>query len=311
MNILMEALHNPDKPLCRLSVLGREEREKVLYTFNSTGQYLEETGLYQVFEQVVREYPQRAAAICRGNRLTYSQLSDWACAVSEGLEPFFGEEKGVAAILLPRQFALLAAMLGTLRSGNAYLLLSAQLPVKRILAVCRKSGAGVLLTDEEMAGRLRREGADIRMLFPEQLTGSGTGKEAARTKPEALAYVVYTSGSTGEPKGVEITRRSLLNLVKAMTPIYGKGAVLSVCNVGFDAFTLESTAALLNGRTVILPQEEEQESPRRLAELINGYAAGFLSITPSRLTAFLKDPAFSRAMRRMESIVCGGEAFTG
>jgi amino acid adenylation domain-containing protein/thioester reductase-like protein len=311
VNILMEALHNPDKPLCRLSVLGREEREKVLYTFNSTGQYLEETGLYQVFEQVVREYPQRAAAICRGNRLTYSQLSDWACAVSEGLEPFFGEEKGVAAILLPRQFALLAAMLGTLRSGNAYLLLSAQLPVKRILAVCRKSGAGVLLTDEEMAGRLRREGADIRMLFPEQLTGSGTGKEAARTKPEALAYVVYTSGSTGEPKGVEITRRSLLNLVKAMTPIYGKGAVLSVCNVGFDAFTLESTAALLNGRTVILPQEEEQESPRRLAELINGYAAGFLSITPSRLTAFLKDPAFSRAMRRMESIVCGGEAFTG
>ena len=98
------------------------------------------------------------------------------------------------------------------------------------------------------------------------------GEEEApfRAKPEDLAYVVYTSGSTGEPKGVEITQRSLFNLVKAMGPVYGKGAVLSVCNVGFDAFTLESTAALLNGRTVVLPGEEEQESPRRLAELIAG-----------------------------------------
>ena len=92
-----------------------------------------------------------------------------------------------------------------------------------------------------------------------------------------------------------------------MGPVYGKGAVLSVCNVGFDAFTLESTAALLNGRTVVLPGEEEQESPRRLAELIAGYGVGFLSITPSRLTAFLRDPTFCRAMRQMERIICGGE----
>lgn len=81
--------------------------------------------------------------------------------------------------------------------------------------------------------------------------------------------------------------------------------------MGFGAFTLESTAALLNARTIILPEDEEQESPRRLAELITGYAVGFLSITPSRLTAFLKEPSFYRAMYRMESIVCGGEAFTG
>ena len=311
VNILMEALHNPDKPLCRLSVLGREEREKVLYTFNNTGRYIEETGLYQVFEQAVNEYPQRAAAIFRGKRLTYEQLAEWAGVVSDRLEPFFGEEKGVAAVLLPRQFPLLAAMMGTLRSGNAYLLLSTELPVKRVLSIYQKSGAGVLITDEETAGQVGREAEDIRFLIMDRLTGNGMGKAPARAKSEDLAYVVYTSGSTGEPKGVEITQRSLLNLVKAMEPVYGKGAVLSVCNVGFDAFTLESTAALLNARTIILPEDEEQESPRRLAELITGYAVGFLSITPSRLTAFLKEPSFYRAMYRMESIVCGGEAFTG
>ena len=86
-------------------------------------------------------------------RLTYEQLAEWAGVVSDGLEPFFGEEKGVAAGRLPRQFPLLAAMMGTLRSGNAYLLVSTELPVKRVLSIYQKSGAGVLITDEETAGR--------------------------------------------------------------------------------------------------------------------------------------------------------------
>ncbi len=316
VNILMEALHNPDRPLCRLAVLGREERERVLYAFNHTEKYLGEKDLYQVFEQTVSDYPQRAAAICDGERLTYSGLAEGAGVVSRGLDRIFGEEKGVAAILLPRTFALFAALMGTLRSGNAYLLLSTELPAARIADIYQRSGAGVLLTDRTQAERLGGESGKMRLVLMEELEEERfrpgrEEEEPYRAKPEDLAYVVYTSGSTGEPKGVEITQRSLLNLVQAMGPVYGKGAVLSVCNVGFDAFTLESTAALLNGRTVVLPKEEEQESPRRLAELIAGYGVGFLSITPSRLSAFLREPSFCRAMRQMERIICGGEAFTG
>ncbi|MBQ3065918.1 MAG: amino acid adenylation domain-containing protein, partial [Clostridia bacterium] len=126
---------------------------------------------------------------------------------------------------------------------------------------------------------------------------------------DRLAYVVYTSGSTGEPKGVEITQRSLLNLASEMETVYGQGAILSVCNVGFDAFMLESIAALLNGKTIVLPDERELESPERLAALVNGYAVGFLSVTPSRLSAFLQNDAFRGVMWRMESIICGGEHF--
>ncbi|MEM5781158.1 MAG: non-ribosomal peptide synthetase, partial [Lawsonibacter sp.] len=120
---------------------------------------------------------------------------------------------------------------------------------------------------------------------------------------------MYTSGSTGIPKGVEICRRSLLNLACAMEPVYGKGAVLSVCSVGFDAFLLEGAVALLNGRTILLPSDQELESPKALAELIVGFGAGFLCTTPSRLSAFLKHSEFQQAMARMESVVCGGEAF--
>jgi long-subunit acyl-CoA synthetase (AMP-forming) len=69
-----------------------------------------------------------------------------------------------------------------------------------------------------------------------QSRSSGVHTKPVDVSPNDLAYVVYTSGSTGTPKGVEIMRRSLMNLTLAMTPIYGNGAVLSLCNVGFDAF---------------------------------------------------------------------------
>ncbi|MBQ1217706.1 MAG: amino acid adenylation domain-containing protein [Clostridia bacterium] len=133
--------------------------------------------------------------------------------------------------------------------------------------------------------------------------------DSARGIAEKLAYVVYTSGSTGEPKGVEITQKNLLNLSQEMRSVYGQGAVLSVCNVGFDAFMLESIVALLNGRTIVLPLDSDLESPESLASLMNGYAVGFFSMTPSRLSALLRSDVFRKVMWRMESIICGGEHF--
>ena len=111
------------------------------------------------------------------------------------------------------------------------------------------------------------------------------------------------------PKGVEISQRNLLNFASAMVNVYGQGAVLSICNVGFDAFVIESAAALLNGRTIVIADADEVESPGRIAALIKGYAVGFFSMTPSRLAAFMKNDAFCAALRNMETILCGGEAF--
>ena len=66
----------------------------------------------------------------------------------------------------------------------------------------------------------------------------------------------------------------MLNLALEMEDVYGQGAVLSVCNVGFDAFMLESIVALLCGRTIVFPEESELEDPERLAALMNGFAVG-------------------------------------
>lgn len=309
VTILLEALGQPDLPIYKLSVLRPEERERVVYTFNRTAKPLPDCSLYEVFARVVQEYPQRAAVIRQGRRTTYQALDERARAIGSALRSVMGERKGLIALLLPREEDLLAAMVGVLSAGQAYLVLSGELPAKRLEGILAQSGAAALITRGQMlSGRQLPEGLTVLNLDEPLAAPASPPLQAAL---DELAYVVYTSGSTGTPKGVEITGRNLLNFVRAMGPVYAKGAVLSVCNVGFDAFMIESIVALLNGRTVVLPEDAQQESPRRLAELIRGYAVGFLSITPSRLSAFLKEPAFAQAMRGIERIVCGGEAFSG
>ena len=305
VNILREALSSPDRPIGQLAILSPQERERVLYTFNRSSKPIFDESLYDRFSHHVLKNPTRAALIWDGQRTTYQQLEAFSAQVHASLSGICAAPDTLVGILLPRSPALFGSMMGVLRSGGAFVLLSPALPENRIREILTQSGAAVLLTTPELGEPL----SDLLPVIDVTRLPSPMQRPPAQYRPEGLAYVVYTSGSTGAPKGVEITCQSLLNLACAMEPIYGKGAVLSVCNVGFDAFLLESACALLNGRTILLPQDEELESPRALAGLIRGFGAGFLSTTPSRMSAFLKDEAFSQAMAGMESIVCGGEAF--
>ena len=305
VNILREALSAPDRPICQLAILSPSERERVVYTFNRSARPVFDPSLYERFLHHVHLVPSRAALIWRGQRTTYQQLEAFSAQVHAALSGICSRPDTLVAVLLPRTPELLGSMMGILRAGGAFLLLAPSQPENRMREILSQSGAALLLTTPELGGHL----ADLLPVVDVTRLPSPIQRPAAEYRPDGLAYVVYTSGSTGTPKGVEICCRSLLNLSCAMEPLYGKGAVLSVCSVGFDAFLLESVCALLNGRTILLPEDGQLESPRQLAGLIRGFGVGSMSITPSRLSAFLKDEAFKQAMSGMESIICGGEPF--
>ncbi len=312
LNILQEALYAQERPIYQLAVLGSEEREQVLYTFNRTTKAVPEEGLYGQLHQQAQDHPGRAAVICDGTRVSYRELEHLAYPVYEAIRQGGVMENALVAVFLPKKPELLAAMAGILRAGCAYLLLSVDQPVGRVLDILNQSGAKFLISEEKILHEAGFSSIPVPVLDIGSLVeNEGDQVGCAQEQPGDLAYVVYTSGSTGKPKGVEITRQNVSNFAQAMSDVYGKGAVLSICNVGFDAFMLESIVALLNGRTIVLPREEDTESPERIAGLITGYGVGFMALTPSRLMAFLKNGPFRVAMRSLESIVCGGEAFPG
>ena len=313
-HILSEALANPDKPIHKLNVLSMDDKNTLLYTFNDTDRPIPSCTVYEALAASSAKHLNRAALICNGTRVTYGGLLYLSARYTVAIDEHHLTINSLVAILLPRNFDLFAAMIGSLQANCGYLLLSRELPAERIASILTQSGASVLVTDHAGAS-LAGDWQGPKILSDNIDTYGGffasqkTKQEQDLSSDARLAYVVYTSGSTGEPKGVEISHRNLINLAQEMESIYGQGAVLSVCNVGFDAFVLESIAALLNGRTIVLPADDELESPDRLAALANNYAVGFLSTTPSRLSAFIRSKAFRKVMWRMESLVCGGEPF--
>ena len=313
-HILSEALTDPDKPIYKLNLLSMQDTNTLLYTFNDTDRPLPLCNVYEALTSRSAQYHNRVALICNGERLTYSGLLYLGARYASALDELKLADNSLVAILLPRNFDMFAAMVGSLQAGCGYLILSKDLPDERICNILSQSAVAALITDQNGAARVA--GWQGPIVEADSIDSYGSLFVSQRPKAEhtmdpaeRLAYVVYTSGSTGEPKGVEISHQNLINLAQDMESVYGQGAVLSVCNVGFDAFVLESISALLNGRTIVLPADEELESPDRLAALINGYAVGFLSTTPSRLSAFIRSKAFCKVMWRMESLVCGGEPF--
>ena len=300
-NILTQALASPGVPIHALPLLDTAEQERLLYTFNNTARPLYEAGLYTLLRRRAEEHPYRAAVIWRGQRTSYAGLLEQAGNTAAAL-PAPGS---LVALMMARTPALYSAMAGVMQAGCAWVVLPPALPRGRVEEILTQSGCAMILADSGTIGLAKEFGlpaADVNAL-------PSAAPRAADVSPDDLAYVVYTSGSTGTPKGVEISQRNLANFARAMEGVYAKGAVLSLSNTAFDAFVIESAAALLCGRTVVLPQDSELEQPAALAELIRSYAVGFLSMTPSRLSALLRDGAFRAAMKNIERVICGGEAF--
>ena len=317
MNILTQALAYPQRPIRELSFLGPVEEERVLFGFNRTEHFLRPVSVGQKLREVCRQFAARAAVIEKGQRFTYETFWAYACAVAGKLSQLKGDKASVAALLMPRSVLLLAAMAGCAINGTAWVICPSQGPRGRLMEIFEDCGPDVVLGTQQSFESLHRMEISVPFVDMAELINNceqsdGPGNfEPICTNPNALAYIIYTSGSTGKPKGVEIEQLSLLNFAENMKKYFTSGAVLSICNISFDAFLIESIVALLDGQTIVLAGSDDVEDPRALARLIKGYGVGFLSTTPSRLGAYMKNEEFCEALGRIEAIVCGGENFPG
>jgi hypothetical protein len=154
-HILSEALADPDKPIHKLNVLSMDDKNTLLYAFNDTDRNLPSCTVYDALAMRSLKYQNRVALICNGESLTYGGLlylsSRYAVAIDELNLPV----NSLAAILLPRDFDLFAAMVGALQAGCGYVILSRDLPAERLNTILNQSGVSVLITDQAGADRMR------------------------------------------------------------------------------------------------------------------------------------------------------------
>ena len=163
------------------------------------------------FEQIVREHPDRIAVKTKNYELTYEQLNKLANRVARTVLAHSGKGQGQVALLLEHDAPVVAAMIGVLKAGKIYVPLDASYPRERLDYMLEDSEASLLLTDQVNRSMADALSQNVPLIDIEGL-GSTLPDEnlALRRSPESLAFILYTSGSTGAPKGFSQTHRNVL-----------------------------------------------------------------------------------------------------
>lgn len=307
------ALATPDVAAVELPIMGAEERGLVLQAAARSGAAApdwKETRVEERFDAIAAAMLDAPALhgpssweelddSSQWSTLTYGELRSW----SEHIAARLSGAGPVVAVALPRSAAMVAAMLGILRAGAAYLPLDSDLPAARVANLRAQTGATTLVTQ---AGD-RPEWADQFAQVIDPLADADDPRVPRPETPSDLAYVLFTSGSTGQPKGIGTTHANVLHFVGNLPVQSGERppSVLQFAPVSFDASVMEIWGALLHGaRLVIAPPGLPDFD--RLGRLLRLGEVTFAWLTAGLFHAMAETaPA---GLFALEQLVAGGDA---
>lgn len=244
--------------LWELPLLTEAERLQIETQWNDTKtNYPREQSIHELFEIQATRTPDRIAAVCNDEQITYGELNARANQLAHHLcGRGVGPEVPVG-ICMERSLEMLVGLLGILKAGGVYVPIDQQQPRERIAFMIEDAQIRHLLTQE----RFRHDVATLdEVLYLDtewtEIAKQNTANLNVNVSPDGLAYVMYTSGSTGLPKGVSVPHRAVVRLVKETNfANFDENEIfLQLAPISFDASTLELWGSLLNGaRLVIAP----------------------------------------------------------
>ena len=264
--------------------------------------------LHSLFEDQVARQPHAVAVRQHGRELSYRDLDDRATAIAGRLNRLGVGAGDIVAVAVDRSPELVAALLGVLKAGAAYLPIDTSYPLDRVRYLLDDARPARVITDAAFADRLPGGPPLIVSQLIEAAAPSPITPAAIR--PDEAAYVVYTSGSTGRPKGVVITHAAVVNYLTWMVDEFGVRAddrMLQKTPAGFDGAVLELFWPLSCGATMVLADPGSHREPERIAELIADERITIVQFMPSMLPAFL-EPELAGRCRSLRRAFSASEA---
>jgi amino acid adenylation domain-containing protein len=274
----------------------------------------QESTLHGLVEAQCVSSPDAIALECGDEALTYRELDSRARSVADCLLAENVQMGDAIAICVERSPALVVGLLGILKAGGTYVALEPTDPIERRNKLLTDSAADILLTSDVM----RRQFDDFGGRTID--IGDATSRSVWRVSfpivhPKSPAYILYTSGTTGEPKGVVVEHRNLVNLLKGMTPALeahsSSKTWLAVTSIGFDISVLELFWGLSCGFKVVLMPCNLMAGIAQgaVSELIRKHSVSHFQCTPSLLGLLMETEDGLSSLKNVRKLLIGGEFF--
>ena len=310
--IIEQILNNPNLAVHELEIVSPAEKQLLVHDLNNTFSiYEKDKTIVELFEKQVTLTPNKIAVAFGNQNLTYKELNEKANQLANFLRAFATIlPNQCIGILTKRSIQMAIGLLAILKSGAAYVPIDPEYPSDRISYMLEDSGANYILVDDSTKDLC----IDKNTINLDHLEDIFINEDASNlsvvNNPSDLMYLIYTSGSTGKPKGVMLTHQNVNNYLHGLTNVIDFSSdkvMVSVTTICFDIFVTEFWGSLLNGLTVVLANEQEQNISSDLNKLCQKYHVNMIQTTPSRFSLWLQTDELD-FLNEISDLMVGGEA---
>jgi amino acid adenylation domain-containing protein len=298
---------NPQQRLYELPLLTAAERQQLIGEFNQSLPARIGQCFHQRFEQQVAETPNAIALSFENKTLTYQELNSRANQLAHYLQKLEVVPDAVVGICVERSLEMIVGVLGILKAGAAYLPLDPAYPQERLRFMLEDTQLSILLTQQSFVERFLHPELSLICLDQDwqKIALESQQNPNSHTTPHHLAYISYTSGSTGIPKGVQIQHRGLSNLIQAQIEVFSlqpHHRVLQFASLSFDASIFEIVMALATGASLYLAKKASLLPGEPLNQLLRQQAITHVTLPPAVLAVLP-----SENLPALETIISAGE----
>ena len=323
--LLTSAAKEPEAMVSELNLLSDSSRSQLLGELNQTEKNysLENQAtdglIHRLFEAQVERNPDHVALVFEDRQITYREVNDRANQLAHYLQELGVGPEVVVAIYMARSPEVVISFLGILKAGGAYLPLDPALPLESVAFRLQDAHVPVLLTEKEIPDEAINENTQIVLINElsqinqdrlSPTTTNPTSNPTSKVTAENLAYILYTSGSTGQPKGVAIEHRQIFNYINGIVEELGPSETENFAVVSTFAADLGNTVifpALCTGGCLHIISTARASDPQALADYCRQHPIDYLKIVPCHLAALLTSSTSASILPR-QRLILGGEA---